>query len=115
MIQRYRRALFQVDLDPVVGSEQSGRRPVLVVGNEAFNQAMPVLTVLPLSSTRRRLYPAEVMLKRAVAGQSVDSIIMAHQVRTISKHRIGEAVGYLSEPSIREQVRRALRDHLDLG
>ncbi|MHB8731884.1 MAG: type II toxin-antitoxin system PemK/MazF family toxin [bacterium] len=115
MIHRYQWALVEVDLDPAVGSEQRGRRPVLVVSNEAFNQAMPILTVLPLSSTRRRLYPAEVILKRGVAGQPVDSIIMAHQIRTISKRRVAGAVGYVSDPSVREQVQRALQEHLDLG
>lgn len=115
MIHRYQWALVHVDLNPVVGSEQAGRRPVLIVSNEAFNQAMPILTVLPLSSTRRRLYPAEVILKRGVAGQPVDSIVMAHQIRTISKDRVAGAIGHLSEPSIREQVRRALKEHLDLA
>jgi mRNA interferase MazF len=51
-------AVVEADLDPVVGSEQSGRRPVLVVSNEEFNQAIPNLTILPLTSTRRRLYPS---------------------------------------------------------
>ncbi len=77
MIKRYQRAMVEVDLNPIVGSEQGGRRPVLVVSNEPFNQAMPILTILPLTSTRRRLYPAEIPLPKNVAGQPQDSIVMA--------------------------------------
>ena len=51
-------AVFEANLDPVAGAEQKGKRPVLIVSNEEFNQAMPIVTVLPLTSTRRRLYPS---------------------------------------------------------
>lgn len=114
MINRYQWAMVDVDLNPIVGSEQRGRRPVLVVSNEPFNRAMPVLTVLPLTSTQRRLYPAEVPLPKRAAGQPLDSIVMAHQIRTISKQRVASLVGYLTDPSLRQQVQQALRDHLDL-
>ena len=115
MINRYQWAVVDVDLSPIVGSEQGGRRPVLIISNEPFNQAMPVLTILPLTSTRRRLYPAEVPLPKRAAGQPLDSFIMVHQIRTISKQRVVGLIGYLTEPSLRRQVHQALRDHLDLA
>jgi mRNA-degrading endonuclease toxin of MazEF toxin-antitoxin module len=68
MITRYQWGVFEVDLNPIIGSGQGGRRPVLVVSNEPFNQAMFVLTVLPLTSTQRRLYPAEVCLPKRTQG-----------------------------------------------
>ncbi len=114
MIHRYQWAAIDVDLSPAVGSEQGGRRAVLAVSNEAVNQAMPVLTVLPLTSTQRRLYPAGVSLPKRVAGQPLNSIVMAHQIRTISKQRVSRLVGYLTDRSLRQQVQQALRDHLDL-
>jgi mRNA interferase MazF len=114
MINRYQWALVDVDLNPIVGSEQGGRRPVLVVSNEPFNRAMPILTVLPLTSTQRRLYPTEVPLPKLAAGQPLDSIVMAHQIRAISKQRVASLVGHLTDPSLRQQVQQALRDHLDL-
>jgi mRNA interferase MazF len=114
MINHYQWAMVDVDLNPIVGSEQGGRRPVLVVSNEPFNRAMPILTILPLTSTQRRLYPAEVPLPKHTAGQPLDSIVMAHQIRTISKQRVAGLVGYLTDPSLRQQVQQALRDHLDL-
>ena len=107
-------AVVEADLNPSRGSEQSGTRPVLIVSNEAFNQATTNVTVLPLTSTKRRLYPSEVSLPRATAGQPLDSIIMAHQIRTISKGRLGRMFGYLADASLVAQVQEAIREHLDL-
>ncbi len=114
MIGRLQWAVVQAELDPVLGSEQGGRRPVLVVSNEQFNQAIPNVTVLPLTSTQRRLYPSEVRLPAGAAGQPLESIVMAHQVRTISKQRLQHVVGYLEEPSIRAEICDAIQDHFDL-
>ena len=106
-------AVMEANPDPVAGAEQKGTRPVLVTNNEEFNQAMPNATVLPLTSTKRTLYPSEVFLHRGKAGQPLDSIVMAHQIRTISK-RLGKLLGHLEDPQIQQQVRQALREHLDL-
>ncbi len=106
--------VVEADLDPARGSEQAGRRPVLVVSNEAFNQLTRNVTVLPLTSTRRSLYPSEVRLPERTAGQPAESIIMGHQVRTISKERLGRVIGELDDPDLQETVREAMREHLDL-
>ena len=107
-------SLIEASLGPVVGTEQKGFRPVLVVSNEEFNQSIPNVTVLPLTSTQRRLYPSEVFLTKGKAGQPEQSIVMAHQIRTISKKRLGRLIGYLNEESIRQEVRESIREHLDL-
>jgi mRNA interferase MazF len=107
-------AVMEARLDPIAGAEQKGIRPVLVVSNEEFNQAMPNVTVLPLTSTQRRLYPSEVLLIEGKAGQPLKSIIMAHQIRTISKQRLGKLVGYLDDPQIRIEVSGAIKEHLGL-
>ncbi len=107
-------AVIEASLDPVVGAEQKGNRPVLVISNEEFNQSIQNVTVLPLTSTQRRLYPSEVLLTKGKAGQPEQSIIMAHQIRTISKKRLGRLLGYLNEEGVRQQVRESIREHLDL-
>lgn len=114
MIHRFQWAVLEAELDPMEGSEQAGMRPVLVVSNEPFNRAMPNLTVLPLTSTERRLYPAEVLLPKGLGGQPRDSIVLAHQIRTISKQRAHTRLGYLEDGSVRQRVREAIRAHLDL-
>lgn len=107
-------AVILMDLDPATGSEQSGLRPVLVVSNEDFNQAMPNLTVLPLTSTRRELYPAEVLIPRGHGGLRSDSLAMAHQIRTVAKERMRASWGQLDDESLRQAIREAISEHLDL-
>ena len=84
----------------MVGAEQKGVRPVLIVSNEEYNQTISNVTILPLTSTQRHLYPSEVLLSNGKAGQPLESIIMAHQVRTISKKRLGRLLGHLDDPII---------------
>lgn len=107
-------AVMEANLDPVAGAEQKGTRPVLITSNEEYNQSMPNVTVLPLTSTKRRLYPSEVFLPRGKAGQPLDSIIMAHQIRTISKQRLKGLLGHLEDSQLRREVCEAIKDHLDL-
>lgn len=107
-------AVMEANLDPVAGAEQKGTRPVLIVSNEEFNQAMPNVTILPITSTQRRLYPSEVLLAEGKAGQSLELIIMAHQIRTISKQRLGRLLGYLDDPQLQHGVRGAIKEHLNL-
>lgn len=87
---------------------------MLIVSNEEFNQAMPNITILPLTSTQRRLYPSEILLPKRKAGQPLESIVMAHQIRTISKQRLGRLLGYLDDAQLRQEIHRAIKEHLDM-
>ncbi len=109
-------SVFAVDLDPTVGSEQAGRRPVLIVSRESANAVLPVITAIPLTTRkpRRGIYPNEALIPRGHAGLKRDSIAMAHQLRTLSKKRLGLPIGHLDDPSIRDHVRSAMRTQLDL-
>jgi mRNA interferase MazF len=112
----YKWGIFRVDLNPIVGSEQRGTRPVIVVSDEDFNMVMPVVTVLPVTSLKegRKVYPNEVLLTKGFAGLSQDSIVLAHQIRTISKQRLKERIGFINRDSVREMINDALRVHLNL-
>jgi mRNA interferase MazF len=114
--ERWQWRLFRAALDPAVGSEQAGTRPVLVVSREVINQALPIVAVLPLTThrPRRRVYATEVLLPAGAAGQPEASIVMAHQVRTVSTRRLGEPYGELTDAKLRAAVREALRVFLDL-
>lgn len=107
-------AVMQANLNPVIGTEQQGARPVLIISNEDYNQAVPNVTVLPLTSTMRRLYPSEILLPAGKAGQPLESIVMAHQIRTISKQRLGRLFGYVDDSDLRHEVHRAIKEHLDM-
>ena len=107
-------AVIQANLNPTIGTEQKGIRPVLIISNEDFNQTVSNVTVLPLTSTRRRLYPSEAFLPGGKAGQPLDSIIMAHQIRTISKQKLAGLLGYLEDIEFQTAVSTAIKDHLEL-
>lgn len=73
------------------------------------------MTVLPITSTPRKPYPSEVAVPAGTAGFTKDSLILAHQIRTISKNRIIRLYGYLTDPQIQDRVHDAILDHLDIG
>ncbi|MDR2175895.1 MAG: type II toxin-antitoxin system PemK/MazF family toxin [Synergistaceae bacterium] len=100
-------------LDPTQGSEQRGKRPVLVVSNDAVNHLLPVVTVLPLSSLKRgdKIYPSEVLLPSSVTGLPQNFIAMIQQIRTVSHSRLSELAGRLEDDGAREAVREALRTY----
>lgn len=115
-IKAYQWGIFKANLNPVRGSEQRGTRPVLIVSDEDFNRVMPVVTILPLTSLKpgRKIYPNEVLLKRETAGISNESLILTHQIRTISKSRLEGLYGYIEDGWIRELIQRSLKLHLNL-
>jgi mRNA interferase MazF len=104
-------------LDPAVGHAQAGRRPVLIFCNDVIAAPIGVVTVLPLTTCRagRRVYPTEVLLASGQAGLEDDSLVLAHQVRTISARRLSAAFGTLIEPEPRRRITRALRLWLDMS
>lgn len=112
----YKWSVFMADLNPVIGSEQQGRRPVLVISDETTNTVMPVVTILPLTSLKkgRRVYPNEALLKKGVAGLESDSIVLAHQIRSISKQRLMICLGEIPDADLQSQINDALRVHLNL-
>lgn len=108
--------VFLADLNPVIGSEQKGKRPVLVVSDEDFNCLMPVVTIIPITSQkpRRRVYPNEALLEKGVGGLDATSLALAHQIRTISKERLVTRIGVVDEEAIQGAVIDALKVHLNI-
>ncbi|MGV8122347.1 MAG: type II toxin-antitoxin system PemK/MazF family toxin [Candidatus Xenobiia bacterium LiM19] len=108
--------VYRALLDPAQGSEQGGTRPVMVISHDAINASLPIVAVLPLTSYKagRRVYPTEVLLPEGTAGLESDSLIMAHQVRTISCTRLQKHYGTLADEELQGKVEKALRVFLDL-
>jgi mRNA interferase MazF len=86
--------LYWANLDPAMGREQAGHRPVLVVSNDIENQ-MDIITVVPVTSRKRgrRVYPNEVLF--TLNGK--EAILLCHQVRTISKRRLDGKIAPLEK------------------
>ena len=107
-------SLVEADLGEPAGHEQGFARPVLVVSNEPFNRASGLLTVLPVTSVKpgRQARPFEVFLPAGAAGNPVDSIVLPHQIRTISALRVRRTYGRLTDPAIRLEIREKVLHHL---
>jgi mRNA interferase MazF len=107
-------AIYDVELDPVVGSETGRRRPALVVSNDVNNQYAATVTVLPITGQpAAKQYPFEVLVPAGVGGLTVDSRVKANQVRTVDKARLVRLRGQLPAQYLPE-VKKALRIHLNL-
>lgn len=105
--------LYYADLDPVMGSEQGGRRPVLVLQNDVGNQHSPVTIVASVTSVPARVArPTDVSILPGPSGLSQPSRILLNQIRTVDKRRLGRRLGSLTEEQM-AQVEEALK--LSLG
>lgn len=106
--------IYFAQLNPVVGSEQGGIRPVLVVQNDVGNQYSPTTIILAITSQiNKAKLPTHVELKARNFGMERDSVILAEQIRTIDKTRLKQRVAVLNEELMR-QVDRALLISLQL-
>lgn len=92
--------LYFADLSPVVGSEQGGVRPVLVVQNDVGNRHSPTIIVAAVTSQTKAKLPTHVELEAADGGLSKNSVVLLEQLRTIDKQRLKEHIGTLSEAQL---------------
>lgn len=107
--------LFWVDLNPVKGSEQAGRRPVVVIQNDVGNEVAPTVIVAPLTTKSfTKHYPINVSIPRGAAGLKENSTVLLSQIRTIDKTRLDQKIGRLL-PSYLKQVDRAICVSLGLS
>jgi len=107
--------VFWADLVPRSGSEQSGRRPVVIVSHDGFNHvtAWHSIIVVPLSTspTQRRRGPTAVLLPKGTAGLRQESVALCHQVTTLDRSKLTDRIGELPTASLKgvsEGLRAAL-------
>lgn len=88
--------LFWVNLNPIKGSEQAGRRPVVVIQNDIGNELAPTVIIAPITTkSYAKEYPTNVHLSKGTAGLKGDSTILFSQIRTIDKLRVESKIGSL--------------------
>jgi len=106
--------IFYADLNPVIGSEQGGTRPVLVLQNDIGNRYSPTTIVAAITSRidKARL-PTHVELPSSKSKLPMDSVILLEQLRTIDRRRLIEKVSHL-DPVTMDRVDRALEISLGL-
>jgi len=102
------------DLNPVVGTEQAGLRPAVVLQIDRANAVSPHTIIAPFTTKiRRALLPSHVFVPAGVGGLSQDSVVLCEQIRVIDKRRIIKVLGHLDEPYL-QQVAKALSAILGL-
>lgn len=107
--------IFYADLSPVVGSEQGGIRPVLVIQNDIGNRFSPTIIAAAITSQNSKAnLPTHIRLCAEGSGLSKDSVVLLEQVRTIDKKRLKEKMGSLDDFSM-NQVDEALSISFGLG
>lgn len=107
-----------IDLEPARGAEADKRRPAIIVSNDGANATADrlgrgVVTVVPVSSNVRRVYPFQVPLAASETGLSVDSKARAEQIRSVAVERVGDRVGVVP-PTEMALLDDAMRLHLSL-
>ena len=100
--------IYYADLSPVVGSEQGGVRPVLIVQNDVGNKHSPTVIAAAITSQRDKAkLPTHIELNATKYGLAKDSIVLLEQIRTIDKRRLKERMGELDNSSM-SKVNNAL-------
>lgn len=100
--------IYYADLSPVVGSEQGGVRPVLIVQNDVGNRYSPTVIAAAITSrqTKAKL-PTHIPIEAGSTGLLTDSIVLLEQVRTIDKRRLKEKMGSIPENAMK-QINQAI-------
>ncbi len=104
----HRGDIYYADLSPVVGSEQGGVRPVLIVQNDVGNKFSPTVIAAAITSQHDKAnLPTHIEVNAENTGLLKDSIVLLEQVRTLDKHRLKEKMGKL-DPGSMNRVDQAL-------
>lgn len=95
--------IYYADLSPVVGSEQGGMRPVLIIQNDVGNKYSPTVIAAAITSRMGKAkLPTHIDVYAARAGLSRDSVVLLEQLRTLDKRRLKEKMGHLDEDMMHE-------------
>lgn len=106
--------IFYADLSPVIGSEQGGVRPVLIVQNDIGNKYSPTVIVAAITSQiNKAKLPTHMEIKAYEYGLNRDSVVLLEQIRTIDKKRLREKIGHFDDIMM-EKVNQGLMISLGL-
>ena len=101
--------IFYADLSPVVGSEQGGIRPVLIIQNDMGNRHSPTVIAAAITSQMNKAkLPTHIELLNPHCGLTKDSVVLLEQIRTLDKRRLRERIGTL-RPEVMARVGEALK------
>ena len=94
--------IWFADLNPTKGSEQTGKRPVVIISGDTLNDALPIVIVVPITSKIKSYPTCVLLLANKTNGLKGDSEAVPFKVRAITKKRLTKHIGHLSEAELRE-------------
>ncbi|MFC5701856.1 type II toxin-antitoxin system PemK/MazF family toxin [Cohnella faecalis] len=95
--------VFYADLSPVVGSEQGGVRPVLVIQNDIGNRFSPTVIIAAITAQiQKAKLPTHVEIEAKTHGMERDSVVLLEQIRTIDKQRLTDKITHLDDETMRK-------------
>ena len=101
--------MFYADLSPVVGSEQGGIRPVVIIQNDLGNKYSPTVIAAAITSqTGKNKLPTHIEIGSDSNGLKSDSVVLAEQIRTIDKSRLKEKIGHIEDSNVMSKVNNAI-------
>ena len=110
------RSEVYADLSPVVGSEQGGIRPVLIIQNDLGNKYSPTVIAAAITSQMNKTkLPTHIEINSENCGLKNDSVVLAEQIRTIDKSRLKEKIGHIEDENIINKINNALGVSFGLG
>ncbi len=95
-------SIYIADLNPTKGSEQAGKRPVVVISGNTLNTALPVSIICPITSNIKHYYGCVALAKSKANGLSTDSEILTFQVRTVSQERLIKKIGKITTQQLKD-------------
>ena len=108
--------MFYADLSPVVGSEQGGIRPVLIIQNDLGNKYSPTVIAAAITSqTNKTKLPTHIEIGENTSWLKSNSVVLTEQIRTIDKTRLKEKIGHIDDVNIINKVNNALGVSFGLG
>ncbi len=101
--------MYYADLSPVIGSEQGGIRPVLIIQNDLGNKYSPTVIAAAITSqTNKTKLPTHIEIKGHSKGLKSNSVVLAEQIRTIDKSRLKEKIGHIDDEFVMNKINNAL-------
>ena len=114
MVEIKRLDIVLVDLNPIIGTEQGGIRPAVVLQNDKANRVSPHTIIAPFTTKiRKAILPSHVLINSGEGGLIQDSVLLCEQIRVIDKKRIIRILGTISLNKT-EEINKAIKAILDL-
>ena len=108
--------MFYADLSPVIGSEQGGIRPVVIIQNDMGNKYSPTVIAAAITSqTNKTRLPTHIEINSNTEGLKSNSVILTEQIRTIDKSRLKEKIGHIDDINVMNKINSALGVSFGLG